>query len=146
MKKRNSLVLVFSFIFIFAILSTSLCNTAFAAEKTSENSCELPSEDSTITPYSTNFFVYPSNTTVTISRRTSKVTYTGVYSTINGHSGVIVLRFTNTSTGDIKSWTFIVNNAQQVDRFSVPLEAGTYQITQMSNTVQGFVELSATFN
>lgn len=90
--------------------------------------------------------IYPDKSTVTINRGyVDTVSYTGTYG-LFGSSGIVVLRFTNVSTGDLKSWTFICDNSYHVDKLNYQLPAGTYSISLQASTVKNLVDLKINFS
>ena len=132
------------------IVTLSLCFTSipiFASNVTSIPVTDI-GENTKITPRgSSSIISYPNNTSISINGTVSKVEYTGTYNTWLGlgHSGVVVLRFTNRSTGDFKSWTFICDNGFHSDNLGYTLPSGTYDIELLVNTVKQFQLLQLQF-
>lgn len=87
-------------------------------------------------------FIYPETTSFAIvAGPVNTVTYSGYYG-LFGSEGVVVLRFTNTSTGDFKSWTFVCDGTQYTRSLGYSLPAGSYRITLVDSTVDNFSYLN----
>lgn len=147
MKKHfNQLLIVLLTICIFG---STITTTAFASSP-NENSIVITAEnitnpDESIVPLSNNI-IYPDTTTLTLTKTVSKVTYTGTYG-LFGSSGVVVLRFTNKSTGESRTHTFVCDQSSHTDSLGInPYPAGTYSVTVEANTVKNFRELYLNFS
>lgn len=104
-------------------------------------------QSTTITPYGAGqgHIIYPTSTQLTITGGSvDYVKYTGTYG-LFGKEGVIVLKFTNTTTGDFKSITFICDNSYYQRQLPISLPAGTYTVTCEANTVTNFYNISINF-
>lgn len=88
--------------------------------------------------------IYPRGSSFTLGHSVSKVEYKGTYG-LFGSSGVVVLRFTNLSTGDSKSNTFVCDGSTHVENLPYTLPAGSYSVTCEANTVKNLSQLSISF-
>lgn len=131
------------------ILENTVVINAFASQE-NINSATITSEDITnsngdVTILGNNI-IYPNTKTLSLTKTVSSVTYTGIYG-ILGSSGVIVLRFTNTSTGESRTHTFVCDKNPHTSSLGInPYPAGTYTITVEANTVKNFKELYLNFS
>ncbi len=133
---------------IAALLTLTMCFTisissAFAQEN---KNVEPSTETAVARGAGYGSVIYPGKSTVTINRGyVDTVSYTGTYG-LFGSSGVVVLRFTNVSNGDLRSWTFICDNSYRVEKLNYQIPAGTYNISLQASTVKNLVDLKINFS
>lgn len=88
------------------------------------------------------FVIFPDENSVYISASETKVEYTGVCA---GNSGVVVLRFTNENTGEVRNHTFICNNVYQINSIN-PFSEGRWHIELVKATCENFDRIFLTFS
>lgn len=116
------------------------------AENTFTESIQQLSASLEVVPYGTGSanMNYPTTSISVITGYVDQVKYAGYFGT-GGSDGVVVLRFTNNSTGDFKDFTFICDSSWYTRNLNFQLTPGIYRITEVANTVGNFTYLFANF-
>lgn len=82
--------------------------------------------------------IFPYENSVYISGSVTKVEYTGMCA---GKSGVVILRFTNENTGEVKNHTFICNNVYQINSIN-PFFEGRWTLNWLKLPAKISIEFS----
>ena len=128
------------FLALLMIMGTTM--TAFAAEN--EQIVE-PKKTTAITTRASGDAEFPSQRSVLISGSATKVAYTAV---CTGKTGVVILRFTNRSTGEVRNHTFICDNVYHSNsKLGInPFSEGWWDIEYVMSTCDNFITIFMNFS
>ncbi len=127
----------------FLAVILSCCMMMTMATVTFAQDTVVTTNDEVLSVSSDNCAEFPSDRTVKITKPVTIVAYTA---SCTGNTGVVILRFTNRTTGEVRNHTFLCDNVyHNRETLGNAFSTGTWDISLVTSTCGNFVSIFMNF-